>query len=113
MGFEPQEWRLICPECGHTKIGKTPVGSFACVQCGCEFKHNWKAWILVGTPWFLLLAFLLTVFSTLSSLPDKYFYALLLVCIVAYFVSPDFYKVLKHGNPDQLSGNDNHDAPRC
>jgi hypothetical protein len=50
MAFEPTAWKIYRPECGQRKIGKSADGSFVCSECGCEFRHNWRAWIIVGTP---------------------------------------------------------------
>ena len=101
MGFEPPEWQLQCPQCGHQKIEKTTDGTFVCGSCECEFRHNWKAWIIVAPPWIVLLVVMLYTFATLGTLPKIVLYSLLAVCAVAYFVSPECYRVQKPGHSEQ------------
>jgi hypothetical protein len=45
------EFKNFCPECGEQiALTKAVNGNFRCPACGCEYRRNWRAWILVGVP---------------------------------------------------------------
>ncbi len=49
MAFE--EFKNFCPECGERMaLIKAPNGNFRCPACGCEYRRNWRTWILLGIP---------------------------------------------------------------
>jgi Mn2+/Fe2+ NRAMP family transporter len=110
MAFEPTAWRLYCPECGHLKISKTPDGSFSCPVCGCEFRHNWKAWIITGTPFCALFLIVMLDFMSLVSPSRGLIISLVVVSMVVAFVSPDSYRVVKHGQLAKEDSVDQKDA---
>jgi hypothetical protein len=110
MGFEPTEWKVYCPECGKRKIAKTATGNFICSGCACEFRHNWKAWFIVGTPVCVLLLVMMLDFLSLLSVPNSVITFLLVVCVVAIFAAPDSYRVVKRGHSEGHSS-DKSEAP--
>ena len=98
MSFEPIAWKIYCPECGQRKISKSADGRFSCPECGCEFRHNWKSWIIAGAPFcVLVLVVMLDVLSVISVSRGTVI-ILVAVSMVIGFVSPDFYRVVKHGH---------------
>src|SRR5438045_2123601 len=49
--MRPQSFKNYCPECGEEiALTRTDSGNFRCPVCRCEYKRNWRAWILVGVP---------------------------------------------------------------
>ena len=97
MAFEPTAWKIYCPECGQRKISKSAAG-FVCPECGCEFRHNWRAWIIAGTPFCVLV--LVVMLMVTSVLPDSRSLVIFLVIVsmIVGFMSHDFYRVVKHGH---------------
>ncbi len=110
MSFEPIAWKIYCPECGQRKISKAADGSFGCPECGCEFRHNWKSWIIAGTPFcVLVLVVMLDVLSVIS-VSRATVTILVVVSMVIGFFSPDFYRVVKHGHLPEDSVDENDAA---
>jgi hypothetical protein len=98
MAFEPSSWKIYCPDCVQRKIGKTVDGSFSCTKCGCEFTHNWKAWITRGVPMCLLFLFLMLQVTECFSAPRGLIISLVIMGIIVSFLGPDPYLIIKHGD---------------
>jgi uncharacterized membrane protein YesL len=106
MAFEPTAWKIYCPECGQRKIGKAADGSFCCSECGCEFRHNWKAWVIAGAPFCMLALVIMLDVTSLVSVSRSVVTLLVVVSIVIVFIAPDFYRVVKHGHSEEDSANE-------
>ena len=99
MAFEPTAWRIGCPECGDRRIAKTTDGSFDCTNCGCVFRHNWRAWILGGMPFCLTFVTLMLEVTSVVEVPRGLWNALLVLSMIAlWFASSRLYRVTKHGD---------------
>jgi hypothetical protein len=49
MAFE--EFKNFCPECGERiTLMRVANGNFRCPACECEFKRNWRVWLMLGVP---------------------------------------------------------------
>jgi hypothetical protein len=110
MSFEPIAWKIYCPECGQRKISKTADGSFSCPECGCEFRHNWKAWFIAGTPVCVLFLVIMLDIMSLLSVSRSVVTFLVVVGIVIGFFSPEFYRVVKHAHLPEDSVDENDAA---
>lgn len=110
MEFEPTAWKIYCPECGQRKIGRAADGSFSCPECGCEFRHNWTAWAIAGTPFCVLFLAVMLDFVSLVSVSRSVIMCLVVVSMVVIFVAPDVYRVVKRGHSEEDSADENDAA---
>jgi hypothetical protein len=108
--FKPSTWKNYCPECGERSIARIRRGCFQCSECGCEFTHNYKIWLLVGTPYVLLCLFVIFEAATQKDLPKGVFYFLIIVALVVTFASPDWYSITKHGREAESVDDEKHVA---
>ncbi len=90
--------RNYCPECGEEiNLIKTPSGAFCCTECGCEFTHNWRAWLIIGVPISIFALVAIVEAATLRLLPQWVHWTFLALSVGAIWLSPDWYSILKHG----------------
>jgi len=105
-----EEFKNRRPECGEViRNRKTESGSFRCPKRGCEYVRNWRHWIIGGIP--CVACFLWMIFSGACG---KYtgsgiVYFCIALCMVALFLAPDEYSVVKHGQ-DFDDSRDEHGA---
>lgn len=98
MAFEPKAWKNYCPECGEQRVLKMSGGAFSCAKCGCEFRHNWQAWMFAGVPFCVVFVALLLDLTAVVSLPRALFISLIIVSMIANRLTADhLYRVVKHG----------------
>jgi hypothetical protein len=108
--FEPSHWKNYCPECGEKNIEKIRVGLFRCGECGGEFGHNYKKWLLVATPTLLLLLLLLMEVSRLRSVPRWLYYVVTSVGMLVILVSGEWCSIAKHGREFNATKDENRGA---
>jgi uncharacterized membrane protein len=91
----PLESYELCPSCSHKIVlTKSSTGSFRCPDCQCEFRHNFRKWV-IGIPVGLVAALLLLWLTYGSFIPPIVVVFLsvgvtgfILSRIPSYFITP-------------------------
>jgi|GEM_PF-2975513 hypothetical protein len=108
--MRPESFKNYCPECGEEiALTRGADGHFHCPVCTCEYRYNWRAWVLVGIPGVAFGVWLTGSFASLWSAPRGLVYLFGGIIFALFWIwGHQGYVIVEHGHTPADSKDDTH-----